>query len=220
MNVEELEQIALNSQRAMPIKVDKSKRSPFFDGLRPLEEKLGISLVQRRDQIRRNYPTGPIIAAELGCFISTVVGEMQEVEDVEAFGIDRRPILDGHQSLPVARLIVADLNSMPHIPDNTFHYMLSFNCLSYTNITRSFPEIFRVMQAGGIADLDLEFWSERNIPDLMNLPIYKHLRIASVHSGFSGSVKEYIQHLNEKAGDPRMWREGYAVRFELTKPLR
>jgi len=218
MNIEELEQIALKSHNGQ-LEFSDEKPNPF-NGIARLEERLGINVKQRRDQIRRHYPNEPIIAAELGCFNATVVAEMQYIGGIEAFGIDKKPYLNRLLELPARRLIVADLNCMPQIPDNTFHYMLSFNTLSYTDITKSFPEIFRVLKPGGVADLDLEFWPEY-IGRLEQSLLYPQLMVASTRSDYRAKVEEFFRDI-EKVKEESPELVGffcYSTRLEMAKPI-
>src|SRR4030042_4894954 len=219
MTIAELEKIARESHNGH-IKVENERK--YKSGLCERERFMGISIARRRDEIKRFYLESPIIAAELGCFVSTAVGDMNQIDGIEAFGMDLKPILDGSQNLSSDRLIVADLNNMPHVPDRSFHYMLSFNCLSYTEPTKSFPEIYRVLKQGGIADLDLEFWEDRNIKELLNMELHKqgHLVVATTSGKFQGSIPQYIRYIQDlaKRDSRQAMFEQMSTRFVLIKP--
>lgn len=178
MGVKELEQVAIASQRE-PISTEKG-RPAKLSGLDLHNHFFGITVEERKEELRKYYPHGKIIAAELGCHMSTSVWEMNRIRGVAAFGIDLDPVLDTNQKFPAKRLIVANLNDMPHVPSDSFHYIRSFNCLSYTDPTKSFPEIYRVMKPGGIADLDLEWWIGEHKDTLLALPIADRLKVRGV----------------------------------------
>ncbi len=184
MGVKELEKVAIDSQKE-PIQVGKDLSSVGLGGVSLQDHFFGITVEERREELRKHYPNGKIIAVDLGCHLSTVPGDMDRVRGVAAFGIDLNPILNVKQKLPAKRLIVADLNNMPHIPSDSFHYVRSFNCLSYTNPARSFPEIYRIMKPGAIADLDLEWWTEEHGDTLLALPIADQINVRAVRCGVS-----------------------------------
>lgn len=219
MNVTELERIARESHNGQ-IRVENER--DYSHGLQDHERMSGVSIRGRRDEIRRYYPNTPILAAELGCFVSTVVREMNQIEGIEAFGIDLEPILDGSQNLSPDRLIVADLNDMPHIPDESFHYMFSWNCLSYTEPTKSFPEIYRILAPGGIADLDLEFWHDRHVKELLGMELHRQgcLMVATSDGKYTGSIQDYAKHIQElaKTNQREAMFQQMSTRFVLTKP--
>ena len=184
MNVETLERIARESHNGAVETLEE--RSGHRDGLSEHEWKLGLSIAQRIEGVRASYPNQTMLAAELGCFTASAVEDMDNLPGVEAFGIDLKPYLVKGQNLSPDRLIVADLNDMPHVPDESFQYVWSFNCLGYTDPTKSLPEIYRVLMPGGVADLDIEFWQRENPERIAALPIATHLKIRGVATQPSG----------------------------------
>jgi len=216
MNVQELERLAIASHDG------ELKECDYDSGeLGDYEQFMGIRFADRIAQVRQHYPTEPIIVADLGCHTTMAASQMNGFEGVAAFGLDDSPCYNPSHGLPKSRVIRADLNDMKQIPDETFHYLLSFNCLSYTEVPKSFPEIFRVLKAGGIADLDLEFWLERNVPELRSLRMRDCLFMVGIHSGYRGNLEDYIKHLKELQQTGRsgvLNMDCRFTRFEMVKP--
>ena len=178
-------------------------RRTQMHSLKLQEEMLGISVRKRIDQIKSIYPKGTIIAADLGCFVSTIVGDLNKLEGVAAFGIDLSPKLDTTQDLSLNRLMVANLEDMPQIPNNSFHYLMSFNVLSYTDPNKSLPEIYRILKPCGIADLDIEFWEKNFKEKITNLELSRagHLKVR--HGENTLPIKDYLAHKEELNKNPK-----------------
>jgi len=143
------------------------------------QEYLGVSVAYGVAEISTRYDT-PLLVADLGCYVASVAADLNEMHGVKSFGVDLRPHLPEGRNFPKYRLIVADLNSMPEIADNTFHYVMSFNVLAYTKLEQSLPEIFRILKPGGIADLDIEFWEMHHRNELENTPVHESLRVKGI----------------------------------------
>jgi SAM-dependent methyltransferase len=220
MSIEELERIALASHKGrIPVREQVSEKN---DGLPRLEWIMHLSFPETIKWIKRRYPSEPIIVGEVGCYVATAVADMDKIDGVEAFGIDLDPILDSSRTLPEKRLIVADINQAPHIPDNSFHYVISNNCLSYTAPNRSFPEIFRILKPGGIADIHLESWVTENRNLMRRLPISQqgYLKVTANLPDFYGSVDEFLEHI-EKLSKTDVKRAHFQLhfnRFVMEKP--
>ena len=107
-----------------------------------------------------------MIVADIGGRAGTATNDLNNLrttegkEIFEAFQIDPYPhLLEEKEALPLNRFIKADANDMPEVPTDTFHMVISFNALTYTDLAQSLPEIKRILRPGGIALLDIEHWS-------------------------------------------------------------
>lgn len=220
MGIKELERIAINSQKC------KLKGNGYsFSHLEEYESYLKISVKERVSELKNRFPKKRIIVGDLGCADGTAVGDLNRIEDIEGFGIDNDPsIYNPTDNAPIERFIVADLNGMPHIPNNSFHWAMSYNTLSCTNPKKSFLEIYRVLKKGGIADIELEGWLKRSFEEVRELGLWDSMNVVGVFSGFRGNLKEYLEHLKkmrEGAKDRdaifHYNREVIFTRFELRK---
>lgn len=209
-----LEKIAKESHNGNVERYQPEGRLRDKDGLGTQEKMMGISVKQRIAQIRQNYPIGTVIAADLGCFDSAIVGDLNLLENVAAFGIDRTPRLNISQGLSPYRLIVADLEDMPQIPDNSFHYLMSFNALSYTNPKKSLPEIYRVLKPGGVADLDIEFWERKFKEQITSLQMSEDKHLIVRFGNLVLSTEDYLAYKKKIEKDPKM--KLMALPFEST----
>ena len=216
MNVEELERLALSTHDGVLEVVDDI----WYTSKAKYEQYLGVNFKKRVKELRAHYPKGPLLMADLGCHSDRVVKELNRLKHVEAFGIDIDPVHCRKHGSPKSRIIVADLNDMPHIPDDTFHYLISFNCLSYTDIARSFPEIYRILAAEGIADVDYEFW-ETQVEEFEALEIADLITVVGGITGFRGNMQEFLHYIAEaeKGRDIDGIRDSAINRFEIRKRL-
>lgn len=221
MDILELEKIALALHNGNPINSDHQSTE-----LADYEENMRTNVSEQIAQIRKNYPTGKIVAVDIGSMCGTAAAGLNRIEEVSGFGIDIGfESYNPKTGLPENRFIVADAESMPQIPNATFHYIISYNSLSYTDPTKSFPEIFRVLKPGGIADLDLEMWTE-HIQEISNLDMVKDIALVGVYSGFKGNLRQYLEHLQELRDtdkDNKYFnynKDCLFVRFEISKPYK
>ena len=95
--------------------------------------------------------------ADIGGGAGALAGEIAKTYGVEAFVIDPHLRIPSNAILNENRFIKANAERMPEIPDDTFHYIIGYNTMTYTDISKSVPEIYRILKTGGIADLDWEF---------------------------------------------------------------
>jgi len=212
ITVQDLERIALASHE------DITPIEGIITTLRFYEQALNVSFKKRVKELRRVSQGNVILTADLGCGDSSAAYDMNQFQGVKAFGIDSALYLP-ESALPKERLIKANLNCMPEVPDNSFHYMISYNALSYRN-TAALLEIFRVLRPGGIADLDIQEWAKTG--DIRNLPLTRRLTLVGIFSGFSGSFEQYTQCLADMQKGARkseVIREVYFTRFEMRKPV-
>jgi SAM-dependent methyltransferase len=219
MKILQLERIALGSHKGSP----KNTKFQASD-LQGYEKGMGFKVSKQIAKIRQSYPTEKLFAVDIGCFSGTAAAGLNSIEGIYGFGIDIRwKGYNSHSGLPTNRFIAADAQAMPEIPDETFHYILSYNTLSYTDPIRSFPEIFRILKPGGKADLDLENWT-KHINELLELDMIENISLAGVFSGFKGTFQQYFEHLRHlKDTDRRNKyfnynRDVLFVRFEIEKP--
>lgn len=189
-------------------------------GLKEIEDLMRISFQQRVTELRRFYPQGQLVAAELGCGIPWVVEDMSQIEGISPYGLDLKPTLIPEFGPGDKCLIRCNLEHMPEIPDGTFHYCLSYNVLGGTALEHSIPEIFRVLRPHGIADLDIAYWDNRWLHYLTNTPLHRdgYLSIASVNGQFTGRIQDYFSFMEKlKTKDIGLWWDSRKVRFELRK---
>ena len=50
--------------------------------------------------------------------------------------------------------------------------------MSYTDISKSMPEAYRILKPEGIADFDWEFPDEEQLTTLQRMPFFKYIKIA------------------------------------------
>lgn len=115
---------------------------------------------------RSQTPNSIIFAADIGESFGTAAHNLDGITlspnaSIAAFQISRHQRLcpDG-TGLSPERSILADVNSMPEVPNNSFDLIVSFNSLKRSNLTQSLAEIERVLRPGGIALLDIESWRQ------------------------------------------------------------
>tara|TARA_Y100000034_G_C6714615_1_gene315822 strand:- start:70 stop:690 length:621 start_codon:yes stop_codon:yes gene_type:complete len=162
MDIKELENIALDSQKD-GFHIDSSYISPDLDTYAFFNQS---SFRDRILSLQQQY--GNLLIADLGGSGNLAISELNQFSSVEAFCIDLNPIFNpnfGYRQ----RMIIADLNKILEIQDETFDYMFSFNALSYTIPSKSFPEIYRILKKGGTADIDLKFWAVSFYKEMLGL---------------------------------------------------
>lgn len=211
MTVEYLEKIAINSHKG-ELKTTNHNGSSLAD----YEHALNIVVAKRIDSIKKKFPNMPIIAADLGCAFGNAASELNKMEGVEGFGIDLFSSYNSSTGLPTERYILGNLNNLSKIPDNSFHYAISFNVLAYTKITESLPEIYRILKPGGEADLDIEHWFDENYKELTEMDLINHTTLVAVFSGFEGTFTQYVDHLRELHQKGQTNRD-YAFNFNRDK---
>lgn len=220
MGIKELERIAMKSQKCK-LEGNGYSSSP----LEVYEDSLKISVKERVSELKKRFPKERIIAGDFGCCFGTAVGDLNKIEGIEGFGLDiDSSAYNPTDNAPIERFMIADLNEMPHVPSNSFHWAISYNTLSYTDPKKSFLEIYRVLKKGGIADIELEGWLERNFEEVRNLDLWHSMKVVGVYSGFKGDLEEYLEHLKkmrEEAKDRdaifHYNRDVIFTRFELRK---
>lgn len=134
---------------------------------------LGVSVNQRIEFLKNRFHHETLLIGDVGGGTGGLAGEINRYEGFEAFVIDKFPIIPKKCCLPLRRFIIADAESMSEIPNNTFHYLVSFNTIYYTDISKSVPECYRILRHGGLADFDWEFPNEEQLRRLTEGDIYK-----------------------------------------------
>lgn len=187
VSVNDLEDVALNSQ-VVPI----TSSSDYGSNLGKYQRGMAVDLLRTVELVKKQFQKGMIIGADIGCDCGLAAAQLAKSAGIEFFGIEPHPSIHP-QGLDAKRIIVASAEDMPNVPNNSFHFIISFNSLSYTNVRKSFPEIYRVLRPGGFAALDLEFWTERNVDDLGSLPMSEAINVASL--GRFLPIDEYLTKL-------------------------
>ncbi|MDO8460271.1 MAG: methyltransferase domain-containing protein [Nanoarchaeota archaeon] len=213
MNVEYLESLALKSLQGYHINHVKMN----IDGLSRLERNLHISLDERIRVIQEKFPQQKLIIAELGNFITTTIDEFNNIPNIIAFGIDLDHITINNKQ-DRKHLIRANIESMLEIPENTFHYIISHNCMEQTNLRKSLLEIYRILKPRGHADFDIASWYNY-IPELIKNPVSPYMKVISMSNKFEGTLPQLFALIKEpRAGLEDVQRELVYLRFELDKP--
>ena len=124
------------------------------------ERHLGVDLGKICSLVRNAFGPSRYLVADIGGNEGGAVAELcRQQNDFEPFCIDPNPSL-AINGLPSERMIVAAAENMIPVPDNTFHLMLSHNALTCTDLSRSLPEIGRILAPAGLGVLDIEFWTD------------------------------------------------------------
>lgn len=226
--VKKIERIALSSQSGQKF----FRRGAKSGSLADYEWGLGMCAKVWIYNLKQAFPNETLCVADVGGHAGTAASELNDIPGVRAFVIDINPAIPTHsKALPKNRFIVGDIQSLAGVPDNTFHGMMSFNCLGVTDIPWSFYEIFRVLRPGGIALLDDEFWSlhPQKLAE-MRQDIKKHIK-ASGTLGFAGTLESFLwnmKSLKRKSSQGKIRRRMHCrhgislwpnrVCFELCKP--
>lgn len=226
--VKKLERIALSSQNGQKF----FRRGVKSGLLADYEWGLGMCAKAWIYNLKQAFPNETLCVADIGGHAGTAASELNEIEGVRAFVIDIDPSIPTRgKALPRSRFIVGDIESLAGVPDNTFHGMMSFNCLGVTDIPRSFSEIFRILRPGGIALLDDEFWSLHPQRLLEIEPDIRKYIKASGTLGFAGTLESFLwnmKSLKKKSFRRKIRRRMHCrhgislwpnrVCFELCKP--
>ncbi len=148
--------------------------------LKHFQMSLGVSIRDRVKYLKQKFSNEPIFVADLGGGNGGLAGEINDYDGVEAFCIDEYLRIPHNGKLPRNRFIKANVENMPEIPNETFHYLISYNAImSYTDISKSIPEAYRILKPEGIADFDWEFPDEEQLVTLQRMPFFKYIKISS-----------------------------------------
>ena len=214
MGIQDLERVALESYNGNFEAITR----PDSISLSAYENFLGISVHERISDFRTGFQY-PILIGDVGCNVGVALAKLQELEYVEAFGIDIQPIYSEATPFRRERRIVANLENMPGIPDNTFDYLISYRTLHHTRVNLSLPEIHRILRHGGVADLSLRNWFLYQ-DAIKSAGLGNNLILYSLVSELHGVLGEFVSQLKEKYGN--IWDlepEVHETRFELKKPI-
>lgn len=146
MSVEQLEGIALASQLGQTAVMNYG-RSKSLTGY---GNSMGIDIRERITSLRNG--SRDIICADIGGSLGNAAKDMNAMPGTEAFVIDKAFETNPRIS-PNRRRIVANAYDMPLVPDESFHFIVSYNSLLSPEC---FREIYRVLKPAGIAILDLQ----------------------------------------------------------------
>jgi len=174
MDYMSLEEIAQRSHNGKLKTTDSETR---YGGIRMFEMSLRVSIRKRIELLKARFPQEHLLVADIGGSHGDLTGEISKIGGVCPFVIDVYPCFPANSILSRNRFIRADAEKMPEIPDGAFHYIVSFNVLTYTDVSLSVPEIYRILRKGGIADLDWEFPDKGQLARLSKDQIARHLTI-------------------------------------------
>jgi len=174
MNYQELEKIAEQSQNE---KGTCDSDIDIHGEIRMFEMSLGVKISDRISYLRERFPNEPILVADIGGGSGGLAGEINRYSGVKTFVIDNCQRIPKKSTLPKNRFIILDAENMPEIPDNTFHYLVSFNAMTYMDISKSVPEAYRILRSDGLADLDWEFPNKDQLVELSKDNVFKYISI-------------------------------------------
>lgn len=141
-----LENIAATSQKK-PIQYIDSESAGLFNYL----NNMGITSERFNAAVQKANSRGHVFIGDLGGGFGKASYELSSY-GFYAFNIKNSYNITKNQ-LPSNRVIVADLNQMPEIPDNSFHILISHNALGMTDLRRSLQEADRILKPKGTAFL-------------------------------------------------------------------
>lgn len=192
--VEVLEQLARDTQQAHTI-----LQADIPGGSLDYYQKIfRIDFNEVLQLVRSNIPLDQYLIADIGGSTGLAIGSLTENNpDFKAFCIDPEPLLlvssEGMRvPLPLERFIVASAEDLSGIRNDTFHVVISCNALTYTDVSKSIPELYRILAPGGVAVLDIEDWSTVHRASLTSLSseVLDHTLVRSSVRGTITPIRE------------------------------
>ena len=190
VTVEELEQIALQSQEGIP-----QDDHGNFHSLEKFEDELGVSFVEIIERLKKVFDC-KLIVGNINGHSGSIAAEFQEYGGVEVFATGGTFYLSQESPIPRNRYIIADtedVNSMKKIPDNAFHLLYSCRGLEGNNDPHiAIPEIHRMLVPKGMAVFDWEFLPDYT-PQLERLDtkVLQDLHVFSTWTGGYYDIHEF-----------------------------
>jgi len=175
VTVEQLEEIAGASHNFKNIYSDAT--TDHFTPLGEFIRSLGVDLQARFDYIKRAFVEPPFVIGDLGGGEGGMIAPLNDVPEIEAFVIDRHLRIPLNNPLPEERYISVEAENMESIPDNSFHYLMSYNAFGYMDHQRTLCESFRILKPGGVLDFDWEFPRDSELAGICAMDIGKHVEI-------------------------------------------
>lgn len=215
MTVEQLEKIALESNKG------KYRGCGCHSStLKEYGKRLRLDIHQRIKNIKQSFPNQVIIAVDLGCSFGDAAAGLNRKRGVQGFGIDEstRDHFNHELGLNLNRYIMSDLENMSNIPDASFHYAISSRVLAATDITKSIPEIFRILMPGGIADFNLADDLYGYLEEIESIEIMKYVTLVALHTKFRAHLPEYLNYIEHEANGTDSYRASEFLRYEMHKP--
>ncbi len=154
--------------------------------------------------------------ADIGGNHGTAAVELQEIEGVKAFVIDpfeMGPIKSSPRrakGLPKNRLFVSKIEETK-LPDESFHFMTSYNSYQYMSFPKSFIEPYRLLKKGGGALLQISQFYDLKFLEQMNSLEFKD----NIHVAFRlGPRKSEIVPFSAFLEGPRAIHKEYGDKAE------
>lgn len=125
-----------------------------------------------------------LIVADIGGSYGTAAAELQRIKGVEAFVIDpfgMGPIKGWPgrvKGLPANRFIIKKIEETG-LPDESFHFMTSYNSHQYMDVPKSFAEPYRLLKKGGSTIFEIQQAFEPEYLEKLNsLPFRNDIYVA------------------------------------------
>lgn len=183
ITLEELEKYALKTQEGKDI--------GFYDRQSPglnvynlhFQQGFGSDylILSTLKRWQKKYPYDKsFLVADIGGGTGTAAYRIDMMEGIDAFVIDPFPCVpkpgDG---LPRERFIMKKIEETG-LPDNSFHFMLSHNTYQWTELPKSFTEVYRLLRPQGVALIQYTNWYEPEIISLLDaLEIKDNIAVAA-----------------------------------------
>jgi len=139
----------------------------------------GFNLKQALEVQRKVFPgEKTLIIADVGGADGSAAADLDSISGVRAFVIDPDPSIPTKEwGLSRNRFIVRKIEETG-LPDDTFHFLVSFDTLHFTNVPVAFSEIYRLLKPGGVALTDYHFWHRpEGLSNLKAVPIKENVKV-------------------------------------------
>lgn len=156
---------------------ENRRQSPFSESSNLQSYSMGfahLDIPKLIKGLKEDFLGEAFIAADIGGSYGTAA------KNLESAGCDRCFVIDPHDfrsksspQLPENQFIARRAEDMHEIPDECFQFLISFNTLTYSNdLSKALSEICRVLRPGGVALVDIEWWSQgKDLETLANLTL-------------------------------------------------
>ncbi|MFH1834655.1 MAG: class I SAM-dependent methyltransferase [Methanobacteriota archaeon] len=122
-----------------------------------------------------------LIGADVGGGSGCAAAKLNRIPGVEMFVIDPFPYTHNWEGgLPDDRFIATEIENTG-LPDNSFHFMMSFDALHFTDIPVAVSEIHRLLKPGGAAICDIHQWYDpENLEKMKAIPIPENVNVTTL----------------------------------------
>lgn len=179
----ELERLALDTHKGVEFSIRD------FDAFSLSEYEFSFKLSLGPDfsyqtllsRIKKRFPYDKhLVVVDIGGAYGEAAEGLQELKGIEAFVIDPATKLNEEGvGLPRNRFFVRKIEETG-LPDETFHFMTSYNTYQYTQVPTSFVEAHRLLKRGGMAIIDVPYWWNTDFWDkLTSSNIHEQVYVAS-----------------------------------------